>query len=117
MNLKFNIAPTLVFSKPYNPTSLEIWVGSTDIIPEVLYSPATDIEPEVLAQPEIKLVNIETETVEILENGKRLEKRQFKMPLDFLSQAISGYDLVTGKAVINVPVLNAIIAEFDIAIV
>ena len=129
MNLKFQVAPTRVFTKPYEPTSLEIWIGSTDTIPAVAYQAAiayqaaTEETPEILAQPEVlaapekNLVNIETETVEILENGRRLEKRTFKMPAEYLAQAIGGYDLITGKAIINIQALNYILQQFEIEII
>lgn len=104
MYFKFAIAPTETITKPYNPTSLEIWIGATEIIP------ATETVPEQT------VINLQTETTEIMENGFRIERRFFKYPVEALQPAITGLNLSSGPQ-LNHAAVNQLLAEYQLAIV
>lgn len=98
MNFKFNIQTTEEIIR-FNPTKLEIWVGSTDTVNEEL------------------VTNVETETTEILSNGTRVEHKKHQFPATALQAIINGFDLKTGLPKISLEALNVMLAEFNLKVI
>jgi hypothetical protein len=104
MHFKLPIKPTANVTKPYNPTSLEVWIGATEIVPATEATPAQTV------------INLQTETTEILDNGVRIERRFFKYPVEALQPAITGLSLAIGPE-LNHAAVNQLLADYNLEIV
>lgn len=100
MQFNFNVATLTTTGFTYSPTNLTIYVGS--LIPNA--SPST-------TSPQ--LINVSTRLVQELSNGRIIEEKSYQFPTSFLN-AINGFDIATMAPSVDIPGMNAILANFGL---
>ena len=105
MNLQYAIkSVSALATMPYQPTKLELWISESKI-------QVPDTVEEGAEQTFTDYIEVQSETTETLHNGICKVIRNFKLPAASLQAMVTGYE-IGGKAIINLPMLNAYLSAY-----
>jgi hypothetical protein len=84
---------------PYTPTKLILWISESKVS-------VPDTVEEGAEQTFTDYIDIQSRTTQPANNGTLTIDKNFRLPAAALQPMITGYEL-GGKAIINIPMLNA----------